>query len=113
MKHPKLSKPNLILFGFCFLLLILSFQSIPSKILSKNLSPTPTPTPTPTPSPTPEDSEELKRLKDQNKILDEEKKAAEARKAIAQAEKDELAAKFPKPTTTPLEGNTTVDANVK
>jgi hypothetical protein len=54
-----------------------------------------------TPTPTPKSAEVLK--------LEEEKAQAELRKAIAEANKAELEAKFPKPTTSPLEGKTTVD----
>jgi len=53
------------------------------------------------PTPTPE-SEEIKRLKD-------EKTRAELERDIATAERAELDAKFPKPTTTPLAGETTVN----
>jgi hypothetical protein len=55
---------------------------------------------TATPSPTP--SEEVQRLT-------EEKERAELRKAIAEARKAELEAKFPKPTTSPLAGETTIN----
>lgn len=57
---------------------------------------TPTPTPTPTPI-----SEELRRLRERNAILEEKKTAAVL-------EKDILEARFPKPTATPLEGKTTI-----
>lgn len=66
------------------------------------------PSPTATPI-----SPELQELIDQNAILEQRKKAAEAAKAIAEAEKAELAAKYPKPTTTPLAGTTEVDSGVK
>lgn len=56
------------------------------------------------PTPTPKSEEVLK--------LEEEKAQAELRKAIAEANKAELEAKFPKPTTTPLAGTTTVNDNV-
>lgn len=57
-----------------------------------------TPTPTPTPSPK---SEEVKRLEEEKAQLDLQKGIAEDEKAIRDA-------KFPKPTTTPLAGTTTV-----
>ena len=59
---------------------------------------------TPSPTPTP-DSPEVQRLK-------EEKAQADLRKDIAVDQKDELAAKFPKPTSSPLEGKTTVEGAV-
>ncbi len=67
---------------------------------------------TPSPTPTPV-SAELQELINQNAILEEKKKAAQAAQAIAEAEKAEQAAKYPKPTTTPLAGTTEVDAGVK
>lgn len=73
---------------------------------------TPTPSETRVPTPAPVDPD-LKALQDKNAILDEEKKAAEARKAIAEAEAAEQKAKYPKPTTTPLEGKTELDASAK
>lgn len=54
-----------------------------------------------TPTPTPKSAEVL--------ALEEEKAQAELRKAIAEANKAELEAKFPKPTSSPLEGKTSVD----
>ena len=54
-----------------------------------------------TPTTTPKSSEVLR--------LEEEKAQAELRKAIAEANKAELEARFPKPVTSPLEGKTTVD----
>ena len=57
-----------------------------------------------TPTPTPKSAAVLK--------LEEEKAQAELRKAIAEANKAELEAKFPKPTTSPLEGKTTVDGTL-
>lgn len=56
------------------------------------------------PSPTPKSAEVLR--------LEEEKAQAELRKAIAEANKAELEAKFPKPSTTPLAGETKVDGAV-
>lgn len=61
-------------------------------------------TTTATPTPTPKSEEVLR--------LEEEKAQAELRKAIAEANKAELEAKFPKPTTTPLAGTTTVEGAV-
>jgi len=58
-----------------------------------------------TPTPTP-DSDEVRRLK-------EEKAQSELRKGIAEDQKAEREAKFPKPTATPLEGKTEVDSGVK
>lgn len=58
-------------------------------------------TSTPSPTPTPE-SEEIKRLR-------EEKTRAELERDIAAAEKAEFEAKSPKPTTTPLAGETKVN----
>jgi hypothetical protein len=60
----------------------------------------PAQTATPSPSPTPKSEEVLR--------LEEEKAQAELRKAIAEANKAELEAKFPKPTSSPLAGTTTV-----
>ena len=57
--------------------------------------------PAATPTPTPKSEEVLR--------LEEEKTQAELRKAIAEANKAELEAKFPKPTSTPLAGTTTLD----
>lgn len=57
-------------------------------------------TATPSPSPTPKSAEVIR--------LEEEKAQAELRKAIAEANKAELEAKFPKPTSSPLAGTTTV-----
>jgi hypothetical protein len=65
-----------------------------------------------TPSPTPE-SEELRKLKERNDILEQEKKAAELERDKAKASKEELDANFPQPSTTPLEGKTEVDEGVK
>jgi hypothetical protein len=56
---------------------------------------------TPSPAPSPE-SEETKRLRD-------EKTEAELRRDIAVARKAELDAKFPKPTSSPLAGTTTIN----
>jgi hypothetical protein len=56
---------------------------------------------TPTPSPTP-DSEEIRRLR-------EEKTRAELKRDIVTAEKAEFDAKFPKPTSSPLAGETKVN----
>lgn len=58
---------------------------------------------TQTPTPTPKSAEVLR--------LEEEKVQAELRKAIAEANKAELDAKFPKPTSSPLAGTTTVNDN--
>jgi hypothetical protein len=55
------------------------------------------------PAPTPKSVEVLK--------LEEEKAQAELRKAIAEANKAELEAKFPKPTSSPLAGTTTINDN--
>src|SRR6185437_11432738 len=78
----------------------------PSQISAQDSSPSPSPSPSP-------ESEELKRLKERNEILAEEKKAAEAESDIAKAKKSELETKFPKPSATPLAGDTTVDSGVK
>lgn len=59
---------------------------------------------TATPTPTPKSEEVLR--------LEEEKAQAELRKAIAEANKAELEAKFPKPTSSPLAGTTTVEGAV-
>src|SRR6185437_935509 len=55
----------------------------------------------PTPTPTPE-SEEIKRLR-------EEKTRAELEKDIAVAEKAKFDAEFPKPSTSPLSGETKIN----
>jgi len=55
---------------------------------------------TASPTPTPKSEEVLR--------LEEEKAQAELRKAIAEANKAELEARFPKPTSSPLAGTTTV-----
>lgn len=70
------------------------------------------PTPSPTPAPTPE-NEELRRLRERNAVLEEQKKIAVNEKDIAAAEKAKLDTQFPKPSTTPLAGTTEVDAGVK
>src|SRR5688572_11189984 len=64
-----------------------------------------------TPVPTATVDSELEALKRRAAIADENKKIAESEKAVAEARQAELAAKYPKPTTTPLEGDTNVDAN--
>jgi hypothetical protein len=56
------------------------------------------------PTPTPKSAEVLR--------LEEEKAQTDLRKAIAEANKAELEARFPKPTTTPLAGTTTVEGAV-
>ena len=56
------------------------------------------------PTPTPKSAEVLR--------LEEEKTQAELRKAVAEANKAELEARFPKPSTTPLSGTTTLDGAV-
>ena len=56
---------------------------------------------TPTPTPTPKSAEVIR--------LEEEKAQAELRKAIAEANKAELDANFPKPSGSPLEGKTTIN----
>jgi hypothetical protein len=61
-------------------------------------------TSTPSPTPTPQSAEVLR--------LEEEKAQAELRKAIAEANKAELEAKFPTPSTTPLDGKTTVEGEL-
>lgn len=61
-------------------------------------------TSTPTPTPAPKSPEVLR--------LEEEKAQAELRKAIAEANKAELEARFPKPSTTPLDGKTTVEGEL-
>jgi hypothetical protein len=68
---------------------------------------------TPSPSPSPAESEELKKLKDEVEVLTEKQKKAEAEQKIAEAKKAKFEAEFPKPSTTPLAGTTTVDAGVK
>jgi hypothetical protein len=70
------------------------------------------PTPTPAAAPSPE-SEELRRLRERNAILEEQKKIAVNEKDIDAANKARLESQFPKPTATPLAGTTTVDAGVK
>jgi hypothetical protein len=67
---------------------------------------------TASPSPSPE-SEELKRLRERNAILEEQKKIAVNEKEIEAAKKEKLETQFPKPSTTPLEGKTEVDSGVK
>src|SRR5690348_6674799 len=59
---------------------------------------------TATPTPTPKSAEVM--------ALEEEKAQAELRKAIAEANKAELEAKFPKPTSSPLEGKTSVEGDL-
>ncbi len=54
----------------------------------------------PSPTPTPKSEEVLR--------LEEEKTQAELRKAIAEANRAELEARFPKPSSSPLEGKTTI-----
>jgi len=66
----------------------------------------------PSPSPSSE-SEELKRLKERNAILEEQKKIAVNEKEIEAARKEKIETQFPKPSTTPLEGKTEVDSGVK
>ncbi|HWS99685.1 MAG TPA: hypothetical protein VN256_05370 [Pyrinomonadaceae bacterium] len=57
----------------------------------------------PSPTPTPKSAEVLR--------LEEEKTQAELRQAIAEANKAELEANFPKPTSSPLSGTTTINDN--
>lgn len=59
---------------------------------------------TPTPAPTPTPSAAETRLTEENKILELEKKNAELKKGIREAQ--------PQPSATPLEGKTTLDDNV-
>jgi len=92
------------------LLVVLSAALKPRAVLAQDSSATPSPTATSSPTP---ESEELRRLRERNAILDEEKKAADSEKAIAEDKKAMLAAKFPSPSATPLEGKTEVDASVK
>lgn len=66
----------------------------------------------PTPSASPE-SEELRRLRERNALLEEQKKIAVNEKDIEAAKKAKLETQFPKPTTTPLAGTTEVDSGVK
>jgi len=61
-------------------------------------------TPSESPTATPKSPEVLR--------LEDEKAQAELRRAIAEANKAELEARFPKPTTTPLTGTTTVEGAV-
>ncbi|HEX8145587.1 MAG TPA: hypothetical protein VF591_00170 [Pyrinomonadaceae bacterium] len=70
--------------------------AVPTKVVAQNSAATPTPTPK---------SAEVLRL-------EEEKAQAELRKAIAEANKTELEARFPKPSTTPLDGKTTVEGEL-
>lgn len=65
---------------------------------------------TPTPSPTPD--QEKERLEREKDLATLRKDKAEADKAAAEARKAEMEAKFPKPTTSPLEGKTTVEGAV-
>jgi hypothetical protein len=69
-------------------------------------------TATPSPSPTPE-SEELRAACERAAILEQQKNAAQHEGDIAKAEKEGFEARFPKPSATPLEGKTDVDAGVK
>ncbi|HYW73257.1 MAG TPA: hypothetical protein VE961_19710 [Pyrinomonadaceae bacterium] len=66
------------------------------------------PTPTPTPSPDPEKD----RLQREADLATLKKTKAVADKDAEQARMDELTARFPKPTTSPLEGKTTVEGAV-
>jgi len=65
---------------------------------------------TPSPSPTPD--AELERLKRETAISTEKATQADNAKKIAEAKKDELEARFPKPSTSPLAGTTTVEGAV-
>ena len=74
--------------------------------VNQGLTRTQAQTPTPTPS---EEQQELEKRRD---ILNLQKEIAEDEKAIAEAEKAKREAKFPKPSTSPLAGTTTVDGAV-
>ena len=65
---------------------------------------------TSTPSPTPD--EQLERLKRETAISNEKATQADNAKKIAEAQKAELEARFPKPSTSPLAGTTTVEGAV-
>lgn len=78
------------------LLVVLVTATTPTQVGAQTSPPTPTPTPK---------SVEVLRL-------EEEKAQAELRKAIAEANKAELEARFPKPSTTPLDGKTTVEGEL-
>jgi hypothetical protein len=84
----RISKHQLLTTGMSLLLLLISSASA---VRAQ----------TATPTPTPKSEEVLK--------LEEEKAQAELRKAIAEANKAELEAKFPKPTSSPLAGTTTIN----
>ncbi len=64
------------------------------------------PQPVATPSPTPD--AELERLKRETALSNERAAQAENDKKIAEAQKAELEARFPKPSTSPLAGTTTI-----
>jgi chemotaxis protein histidine kinase CheA len=64
----------------------------------------------PAPSPTPD--EELEREQRATKLSTEKATQADNAKKIAEAEKGELEARFPKPSTSPLAGTTTVEGAV-
>jgi hypothetical protein len=77
-----------------FLWVVLLAAAAPPKIWAQTSAPTPTPK-----------SPDVLRL-------EEEKAQAELRKAIAEANKAELEARFPKPSTTPPDGKTTVEGEL-
>jgi ribonuclease HI len=103
------TSPKSFLLTYTFLVVLLAGLMTPTARAQDSTSaPSPTPSPTATP-----DSEELRRLRERNAVLDEEKKAAESEKTIAEDKKAKLAAEFPSPKATPLEGKTDIDSSVK
>lgn len=81
-----------------------------ARLAAEPFAPAPAQSPTPAPTPTPD--EETLRLEREKAQATLRKEKAEADKAAAEARKAELEALFPKPTSSPLEGKTTVEGAV-
>jgi hypothetical protein len=86
------------------LVIICGFSLTRSGVTVTHAEDTPTPTPTPD-----EEKDRLQRAADLAKLKQDK---AEADQKTAEARKAEFEAKFPKPTTSPLEGKTTVEGAV-
>jgi hypothetical protein len=99
LKMPPARNGLILMAAFFIIIGLGSSGSVLTTILAQDATPTPSPTPL---------SPEEQRLADEKKILTLAKDNAELRKAIAEANKAETEAKFPKPSTTPLAGTTTV-----
>ncbi len=99
--------------GTHLLTIVLLFSSLPLTPVVLAGHPTrpevASPQPQETPEPTPTPSEEELKLKEQKRLLDLQKEIEINKQAIAEAQKAQLEAKFPKATTSPLTGETKIN----